>query len=125
VHPWYLLWGITVLAAATRDRRIIRAIVVVSALMAFYPMPAGGGPTAGALFGALGVLTGWLYLRLNPVTDEVWVAAAVRHAPGEPADEPRRSVLDRIPFDRLPFDRLPIGPRPERSADAGETAGRR
>jgi alpha-1,6-mannosyltransferase len=114
VHPWYLLWGIITLAAATRDRRIIKAIVVVSALMAFYPMPAGGGPTASAVFGGLGVLTGWLYLRLNPVTDEIWVAATVRGLPEEP-EEPRRSVLDRFS--------LPL--RADRSAQARETAGSR
>ena len=116
VHPWYVLWGVIALAAATRDPRIIKAIVVVSVLLAFYPMPAGGGPTASVVFGGLGVLAGWLYLRLNPVTDEIWVAASWRRPlPAEQGPEPRRTVLDR----------LPVALRPDPSADAGETVGTR
>jgi alpha-1,6-mannosyltransferase len=116
VHPWYVLWGVIALAAATRDPRIIKAIVVVSALLAFYPMPAGGGPTTSVVFGGLGVLAGWLYLRLNPVTDEIWMAASRRRTlPAEQGPGPRRTVLDP----------LPVALRPDPSADAGETVSTR
>ena len=56
VHPWYLIWGFVPLAATERDPRAVRWIAGASALMAFYPMPAGGGPTAELAFGVVGVL---------------------------------------------------------------------
>ncbi len=63
VHPWYLIWGFVPLAATERNPRVIRAVAVVSALMAFYPMPAGGGPTAELAFGVVGILLGAVVFR--------------------------------------------------------------
>lgn len=41
VHPWYLLWGVTVLAASTSGRRRVRSVVVGSALLCFLVLPDG------------------------------------------------------------------------------------
>ena len=60
VHPWYLLWGVVPLAATARGRRLVWGLAVLSAGLAFYPVPSGGGLTPQLWEGLLGVLGGLL-----------------------------------------------------------------
>jgi Glycosyltransferase family 87 len=55
VHPWYLLWGLLPLAAGAGDRRVVRGATLLSVVMAFYPVPSGGGPTSQTSVGLLAV----------------------------------------------------------------------
>lgn len=38
IHPWYMLWGITILAATRMDRRTFRAAVYISLFLCTYSM---------------------------------------------------------------------------------------
>lgn len=76
MHAWYLLWGGVLLAATTRDARLTRGLVIVSAALAFYPMPAGGAPSLDALPGLVGIAAGVLLLPLSrpfagPLADQL------------------------------------------------------
>lgn len=76
IHPWYLLWGAVLLAATTRDARLVKWLVVVSAALALYPMPAGGAPTLDALPGLAGIAAALLFLPLSrplaaPLADQI------------------------------------------------------
>ncbi len=69
VNPWYLLWGLVLLAATTIDSRTIRAVTITSVVLTFYPMPAGGAPTIQATVGLLGIAIGALLLWWNPISE--------------------------------------------------------
>jgi hypothetical protein len=83
VHPWYLLWGFVPLAATARNARIVGAVAIASAAMAFYPMPSGGGPTPDLALGIIGVFAGVLL-------QAVWWRAG-HHQVGGPDAEPATS----------------------------------
>jgi hypothetical protein len=94
VHPWYLLWGAVLLAATTRNARLTGALVVVSAALTFYPMPAGGAPTLEALPGLAGIAAAVLFLQLSrplaaPLADQLAEQIAVlRGERPEPSPAP-------------------------------------
>ena len=67
VHPWYLLWALVPIAASTRSERLVRVVAALSVVMAYYPMPSGGGPTGEIVVGVMGALVGIAYLRRNPL----------------------------------------------------------
>lgn len=70
VNPWYLLWGLVLLAATTSEARLFRIATITSAVLAFYPMPAGGAPDWIAAVGLLGISAGALFLWWNPMGTE-------------------------------------------------------
>jgi len=67
IHPWYLLWAIVPIAAATRNERLIKVVAGLSVAMMYYPMPSGGGPTGDVAVGVVGVVIGVIWLRRNPI----------------------------------------------------------
>jgi hypothetical protein len=67
IHPWYLLWAIVPIAAATRNERLIKVVAVLSVAMMYYPMPSGGGPTGDVAVGVVGAVVGVIWLRRNPL----------------------------------------------------------
>jgi hypothetical protein len=91
VHPWYLLWGSVLLAATTSHPTVVRWVALLSAGLAFYPMPSGGGPTIEALWGLAGIAAAVLFLPLSrplsaPLADQLAdQLAGLRRSRGEPA----------------------------------------
>jgi hypothetical protein len=53
VHPWYLLWAIAPLAAASTSPKIQRAVVIASIAMTAAVLPGGVQPTSAVFVGAL------------------------------------------------------------------------
>ena len=41
VHPWYVLWGVAVLAAGLHSERVVRGIAVALSVLAFLALPDG------------------------------------------------------------------------------------
>jgi alpha-1,6-mannosyltransferase len=85
VHPWYLLWGVVPLAASTRDPRVLSAVAVLSAGLAFYPMPWGEGFTAELPLGLLGIAGGLLVMRADVIGRQSPAPALPEPALLEPA----------------------------------------
>jgi hypothetical protein len=53
VHPWYLLWGIVALGAASNSLQIRRAMAIVSVALVLTVLPGGVDPNARAVLGGL------------------------------------------------------------------------
>jgi hypothetical protein len=62
VHPWYLLWAIVPLAASTDDRRLVRAMALLSAALAFFSSPSGASVPGQTLAGLAAAATTWVVL---------------------------------------------------------------
>ncbi|MGW4463636.1 polyprenol phosphomannose-dependent alpha 1,6 mannosyltransferase MptB [Micromonospora sp. NPDC004704] len=96
IRPWYLLWGLVPIAAATADRRLRRWAALVCAVLALVILPDGYAPGLAelaqvALGGGLAVL---LLLALHHRTRLRLVAAGVRMVR---LPTPRRGDADRLP----------------------------
>jgi hypothetical protein len=53
VHPWYLLWGVVALAAASNSFAIRRAIAITSVALVLLVIPGGVDPSGRTFVGAL------------------------------------------------------------------------
>jgi hypothetical protein len=53
MHPWYLLWAMAPLAAATRDPRIRRATVLLTVAFTMLVLPGGVQPSIASVTGAI------------------------------------------------------------------------
>ncbi|QGV78841.1 polyprenol phosphomannose-dependent alpha 1,6 mannosyltransferase MptB [Streptomyces ficellus] len=65
VQPWYLLWGVVTVAAATgaRDGRAVRVLAVLSAALVYETAPSGSTPAYGFALAAVVCVAGVLLLR--------------------------------------------------------------
>jgi hypothetical protein len=88
LNPWYLLWGLVLLAATTQHPATVRWLAMMSAILAFYPMPAGGGPTLDALPGLIGIIAGVAFLPLGrPLAAPLAVLSPAGRASGRLGDQ--------------------------------------
>jgi alpha-1,6-mannosyltransferase len=69
VHPWYVLWGVAVLAAGVSDRRVVRGTAVALGVLAFLALPDGYN---------LARVTVWLGAPLDVAVVAVLVVAGAR-----------------------------------------------
>lgn len=72
IRPWYVLWGLFLIAAAGPDGLVRRAVVGASAVLALAVLPSGFAPDGAQLAlaicgGGLAVLTLWCAHRITGV----------------------------------------------------------
>lgn len=84
VQPWYLLWGLTVVAATAWDGRCGRLLAVLSAGLGYVTQPSGHTPAYGFALAALGCLLAALLVRREGAATD-----------GARVPGPRRPVPDR------------------------------
>ncbi|MFJ2027191.1 polyprenol phosphomannose-dependent alpha 1,6 mannosyltransferase MptB [Streptomyces sp. NPDC087897] len=67
VQPWYLLWGMAVVAATEQYGRLSALLAVLSAALVYETHPMGATPPYGFVLAGLAVLLGTLTIRRAPV----------------------------------------------------------
>ncbi|MER6770818.1 polyprenol phosphomannose-dependent alpha 1,6 mannosyltransferase MptB [Streptomyces bacillaris] len=66
VQPWYLLWGLVVVAATQQHGRVIAVLTVLSAALVYETHPAGGTPAFGFALAGVAALAATLVIRRTP-----------------------------------------------------------
>ncbi|PCG87336.1 hypothetical protein CIB93_04065 [Streptomyces sp. WZ.A104] len=67
VQPWYLLWGMAVVAATAPYGRVSSILVVLSAALVYETHPMGATPAYGFALAGLAAVLGTLAIRRTPV----------------------------------------------------------
>ncbi len=67
VQPWYLLWGMAVVAATGRYGHLSAVLIVLSAALVYETHPMGATPPYGFVLAGLAVLLGTFAIRRDPV----------------------------------------------------------
>ncbi|MFE3664952.1 polyprenol phosphomannose-dependent alpha 1,6 mannosyltransferase MptB [Streptomyces sp. NPDC059164] len=67
VQPWYLLWGMAVVAATAPYGRLSAVLIVLSAALVYETHPMGATPPYGFALAGLTVVLGTLAIRRTPV----------------------------------------------------------
>ncbi|WP_137233139.1 polyprenol phosphomannose-dependent alpha 1,6 mannosyltransferase MptB [Streptomyces sp. BPSDS2] len=67
VQPWYLLWGMAVVAATEQYGRLSAVLIVLSAALVYETHPMGATPPYGFALAGLAAVLGTLAVRRNPV----------------------------------------------------------
>ncbi|MFB6907404.1 polyprenol phosphomannose-dependent alpha 1,6 mannosyltransferase MptB [Streptomyces bacillaris] len=70
VQPWYLLWGLVVVAATQQHGRVIAVLTVLSAALVYETHPAGGTPAFGFALAGVAALVATLVIRRTPPVAE-------------------------------------------------------
>ncbi|MEI7030465.1 polyprenol phosphomannose-dependent alpha 1,6 mannosyltransferase MptB [Streptomyces pratensis] len=63
VQPWYLLWGMAVVAATAHDGRVTASLIVLSAALVYETHPTGATPPYGFVLAAIAAVLGTLAIR--------------------------------------------------------------
>ncbi|MFH9609638.1 polyprenol phosphomannose-dependent alpha 1,6 mannosyltransferase MptB [Streptomyces sp. NPDC017448] len=87
VQPWYLLWGMAVVAATEQYGRLSAVLTVLSAALVYETHPMGATPPYGFVLAGLTVLLGTLAIRRTPVAPPGVLLPGRRGPANPPADE--------------------------------------
>ncbi|MFD7748921.1 polyprenol phosphomannose-dependent alpha 1,6 mannosyltransferase MptB [Streptomyces sp. NPDC059698] len=103
VQPWYLLWGMAVVAATEQYGRLSAVLTVLSAALVYETHPMGATPPYGFVLAGFAVLLGVLTIRRAPVVPPGALLPGQRGPVNSPADEgvPAASS-ERSPTARTP-----------------------
>lgn len=82
VQPWYLLWGMAVVAATEGYGRVTAILTVASAALVYETHPTGATPPYGFALAALAAVIGTLVIRRTPVVPPGLHPPAPRPATG-------------------------------------------
>lgn len=85
VQPWYLLWGMAVVAATEQYGRLSAVLIVLSAALVYETHPMGATPPYGFVLAGLAAVLGTLALRRTPVVPP-GVRLPGRRDPADPAE---------------------------------------
>ncbi|WP_329162924.1 polyprenol phosphomannose-dependent alpha 1,6 mannosyltransferase MptB [Streptomyces anulatus] len=85
VQPWYLLWGMAVVAATEQYGRLSAVLIVLSAALVYETHPMGATPPYGFALAGLAAVLGTLALRRTPVVPP-GVRLPGRRGPSDPAE---------------------------------------
>lgn len=94
VQPWYLLWGLVVVAATQQRGRVVTVLTVLSAALVYETHPAGGTPPFGFALAGVAALVATLAVRRIPPATE---PARVPGPRAVPLDTPQTRQSAEVP----------------------------